>query len=189
MGDDGEYIEGPSKCVDHILSLNKAADIASYVKTTDFNLDVTKGSSLYLQKLDFPTKEIFSGPRFGLPYKNNSSSLSYLMKNYRFVCFPEKVRKGRVNVVLGLLSSSQSPDQINQITKVTKSVISKYTKLFEEGKSKNKSAAKKFEKKLNTDDFCRLSGILVGGVGEIDEEQGDEEDDAGDEEDHEDSEE
>jgi len=72
----GTYIEGPSTCVDQILSINRTKngipEIAEYVDTDTFNRSVFKKGTLYLEKTDnLEQRAIVAGPRFGLTLKKN----------------------------------------------------------------------------------------------------------------------
>jgi len=157
---DGEYIEGPSKVVDTILSLNNSSQIADYVDTKDFKLCVWENGSLCLKRTDsLDAKVLVSGPRFQLPLtKLDNERLYYIMKPYRYVSHPEKVRKGRPNVILGLHAQGKSLEEIIKISGVARSHASNYVKLIEEGKKKSIEDFK--GKKLSTNLTCQLAGFV-----------------------------
>jgi len=158
---DGEYIEGPSLCVDRVISMNNSKEISDYVKTDGFNLCVWRKSTLSLQRNDkLDQRTLVSGPRFGLTLtKLDDERLYYIMKPYRFVCLPTKVRKGRQNLVLGLHAQGKSIDQIIKLTGVNRSVITGYINKIEEGKKKSLEDFK--SKKLNTELLSHLAGFIM----------------------------
>jgi len=131
-----------------------------FVKQKNFNLSVSKKSKLYLRKTDtLPKLEVVSGPRVGLTLKKTDGDRAYyIMKNYRFMCQPLKVRKGRVNLVLGLYSIGKSAKEIKEISGCAVGTVQKYIDLFEEGKKQKKE---NFEgKNINNDDLCKLCGLM-----------------------------
>jgi len=161
------YIEGPCNCVNHILELNqiskKTPEVSDFVEQDGFDLSVTKKGKLYFRKNESLEKfGVCSGPRVGLTMKKLDGERSYfLMKNYRYMTCPLKVRKGRVNLVLGLYNVGKSPEEIKKITGCTASVIQKYIDLYEEGKTEKSPEAYEGHA-LSIDDLCKLCGLLVG---------------------------
>jgi len=144
-----EYLEGPCNCVNHILKCNGAKEIVDFVKQKNFNLSVSKKSKLYLRKTDtLPKLEVVSGPRVGLTLKKTDGDRAYfIMKNYRFMCQPLKVRKGRRELVLGLYSIGKSAKEIKEISGCAVPNVQKYLDLFEEGKKLKKENLEEFKKK------------------------------------------
>jgi len=142
---DDKYIEGPCNCVNHILTLNKTSkgiqEISEFVEQDNFNLSVTKKGRLYLRKDDSLEQfGVVSGPRVGLTLKKTDGERPYfLMKNYRFMTHPLKVRKGRPHLVLGLYADKKDAKEIHEITGCTAATIKKYVDLFDEGKKKKKN--------------------------------------------------
>jgi len=162
--DDKTYIEGPCMSVNHILELDSAAEVVDYVSKKDFNLSVSKKSKLYLRKNENLKKlDLVAGPRFGLTLKKTDGERSYyIMKSYRFMCQPGNVKKGRVNLVLGLHGIGKSENEIKDISGCTPTAIKKYISLFEEGKQLK---YEEFEgKTLSNDDLCKLYGLLMSTV-------------------------
>uniref|UniRef100_A0A6B2L8Z9 Uncharacterized protein n=1 Tax=Arcella intermedia TaxID=1963864 RepID=A0A6B2L8Z9_9EUKA len=157
----GEYIEGSCNVVNHILGLNKVdgqvPEIEDFVKS-GFDLDVTKVSSLYLKKTDFEERKMFSGPRVGLTLKKKDGDrLYYIMRPYRFLTFPQEVRKGRPNLVLGLYAQGMELKDIQKISGCTAAVVKKYCGLYDAGKD---APIDDFLGALKTDDLCKLCGLL-----------------------------
>jgi len=142
--DNNEYIEGPCNVVNHILAQNKTSktipEIIEFVEQDDFDLSVTKKGNLYLQKDDsLEQLGVVAGPRVGLTLKKTDGERSYfLMKNYRFMSHPLKVRKGRVNLVLGLYAAGKNAKEIQTITGCAAATIKKYVELFDLGKKNKK---------------------------------------------------
>jgi len=156
------YIEGPCMCVNHILSLNNKKEIVDFVEQKSFNLSVSKKNRLYLRKNDtLPKLEVVAGPRVGLTLKKTDGDRSYyIMKDYRFMCHPRKVKKGRVNLVLGLCGAGKSAKEIQEISGCTGASVKKYLELFNEGKKLKK--VEEFEgKALSNDDLCKLYGMTT----------------------------
>jgi len=77
------------------------------------------------------------------------------------MCRPLQVRKGRVNLVLGLCGIGKSVKEVQTISGCGATTIQKYLDLYEAGK-KIKSAENFEGKAINQDDLCRLYGLLAG---------------------------
>jgi len=161
----GEYIEGPSTVVDHILSQNRTKtgtpEIVDYVDTNTFDLNVCKKGTLFLQKTDnLEQRNIVAGPRFGLTLKKSDGDRPYyIMKPYRYVSNASQVRKGRVNLVLGLYAAGNNIEQIISITGCTRAVIKNYITSFEEGKTQSLEVFQ--GKALKTSLLCNLAGFAT----------------------------
>jgi len=162
---DGKYIEGPSLVVDNVLSINRTKngipEISEFVDSDTFNISVSKKGTLYLHKTDnLEHRNIVAGPRYGLTLKKTEGDRPYyIMKPYRFVSNALQVRKGRVNLVLGLHASGSTIEQIVTVTGCTQKHIKNYIASFEEGKKQTLEVYQ--QKTLTTNLLCSLAGFAA----------------------------
>lgn len=170
--ENNEVIEGPCKVVNKILEVNnkksiqdfindqkalggydKLSDTLSALECNGLRIELTDNETNNLIKLD-----IYSGPRVGLTLKKlNKLREKYIMKNYRFLVHPDKIKKCRSGIVIKLLNDGLSELEISNHTNIKISYIFKYKVLAEEG---TKKTFKDFHKKnLSTNDLCQLQGL------------------------------
>jgi len=165
--DTDEYIEGPCNCVNHILTLNRSKkgipEISEFVEFERFDLSVTQRGRLFLkQNNTLEQLAVVASPRVGLTLKKTDGERTYfLMKNYRFMSHPLLVRKGRVNLVLGLYADGKNAKEIQDTTGCGAATIKKYLALFDEAKGSTK-VEEYAGKALSIDDLCMLCGMLEG---------------------------
>jgi len=157
-----QIIEGPCMCVDYILAQNGVQHITELVK--NWNICVLKQdqSPLFIvPSNDLTKKPLFTTPRVGLTLKNTEDQLQrliFVMKLYRFLAFPESIKKGRQFVVLKMHLEGKTTPEISAIVGGNEDTIQRYVDEFEKGK---KMTPEKFiGKTLTTDDFCRMYGTF-----------------------------
>jgi hypothetical protein len=136
-----ELLDGPCVCVDHLLEVTASADIPALVAKFDLSADQdAQGTSPLWLDLAAPRlpRPVYAGPRVGLTLKRGRSvdRQKYLVASYRFLTEPQQIKKGRMNLVVGLHVAGRSAEDIAAVTGATKSQVEKYTKAFDLGKTK-----------------------------------------------------
>jgi TusA-related sulfurtransferase len=133
---DGKIIDGPCLSVNHILSLNGTDNIPDFVKGFDFN--ATAKSKLYIKpKEDMPKRELVKSARVGLAMKKKEESQTlYVMKPYRYISLPAKIKKGKIHMCLALHIEGKTTQQIQKITGAKIDSINGWIKLFNQGAKK-----------------------------------------------------
>ncbi|TPX33330.1 hypothetical protein SmJEL517_g03697 [Synchytrium microbalum] len=140
-----EVVEGPCKCVDKILKILKAKDVADLVSNIlDDDLSITNNtSSLYLSKSTIPvvTNEIFETPRIGLyirkTHKDLKERLGYVTRLYRF--HTQTLSKGKAHTIIGILLPNKQKavktviDDIVEKTGISKKLVSECLEAFAKG--------------------------------------------------------
>lgn len=122
--------------VNHILSLNGTDNIADFVKGFDFS--ATAKSKLYIKpKEDMPKRNLVKSGRVGLAMKKKEESQTlYVMKPYRYVSLPAKIKKGKIHMCLALHIEGNTAQQIQKITGAKIDSINGWIKLFNQGAKK-----------------------------------------------------
>ena len=139
--DPSEPQDGPCLCVDHILEVTSSADIRALVGKFNLSVDqdVQGTSPLWLDlSRPRPPRPVHGGPRVGLTLKRGRSAdrQRFLIQPYRFLTEPQQIKKGRMNLVIGLHMAGKSADDIAAITGSSRSQVEKYTKAFDLGAKK-----------------------------------------------------
>ena len=131
-----KIIEGPCNVVNYILNLCKYQTIEEMIKE---NLDSTISAEqlsiqkiynkkLYLeQKQNFlETKEVFSGPRVGLSLgkTKDKGREHFIMKNYRFLIFADKIKKNINTIIINLHIQGFDIENISSKTHIKSHLIS-----------------------------------------------------------------
>jgi hypothetical protein len=162
--DKNAYIEGPSTCVDHILTLNRTKvgipEIVTLVDMENFNLEVDVPGLLHLR----PTTQLekatpVQSGRVGLVLRTDAG-VQFGLKPYRYMIDPSKVRKGRQHLILELYKNNKTADEIQKLTGATKASIQKYLASYDKSKKDPKEASAYFAQKLNADQFCEFYYVL-----------------------------
>lgn len=150
------YIEGPCKVVNLILELTGKNSIADLVADAAYNKNVFLTSLLFLQKTDKREVEVQTSARVGLKL-NNAKQIDYVMRPYRFLCYPKRVRKGRQHLVLELYHQG---NDACLITECSEKQCQKWTRKFDEGYFSDKQPEDYFKKALKVDEFSEFYGVL-----------------------------
>jgi len=128
-------------------------------KLTKTNSEVIQNQS---DKTFLWKETVYQTPRVGLTphHENGEKELNkeyyYLMRNYRYLIYPNIITKGKVQFILSLYWNNNKLNRIEKITETKKPVIEKYISDFEKGK-------KMKLKQLNikkVEDLCRLFGLI-----------------------------
>jgi len=160
--DGKNFVDGPSTVVDTILNAADASSVPDFAdKDPGFDLSVTNKSKLYVA----PAKDLsFIEPvkcaRWGLTLnKHDNNQEDYILKEYRFITLPSKVKKGKVFTILALHKQGKTVEEIVTLTKTGKQFVAGYISSFNNEKSKQ---AKDFfgTGLKSVDDKCQLYGAL-----------------------------
>lgn len=94
---DNRLIDGPSKVVDEILLQYKESKVRDLLEHIDVDID---GNDFELVSKVNDKIELFKCPRVGLSLKKNSEKkISYLLRDYRYLKYPELSKKGRPFII------------------------------------------------------------------------------------------
>jgi 3-methyladenine DNA glycosylase Mpg len=168
---DGDHalLDGPCMCVDHILSLTEKPSVSALVDSFDRSVDAPAGGESPLHVTVDATPRaatVVESPRVGLTLKRGASDprVRFLAEHYRFLSEPSRIKKGRVNLILGLHRHGHPPAHIARLTGSTLSQIGKYVAQFEAGRALN---PKDFRKDLGTDELCQVFGACQTALGAV----------------------
>ncbi|KAG2374403.1 hypothetical protein C9374_010973 [Naegleria lovaniensis] len=177
---DNKFIEGPSLCVDEILSLYSCNTIHEFVmkhfpNQKHFNA-LDEKSTVHLRVCATPKSDSFiRSARVGLTLKQQRSKkerIEFIFRPYRFCLRPEKVKKGKHLMAIVLYKELWTKGEKDIIKKVEKLIgtsgLAKYFEVFEEKKaiafesvSKiDAKTVKNYDKDLTTQQIYELGGIL-----------------------------
>lgn len=142
------------------LSSNEELDVPKKKKKT--SKSNFKNIQDNFSQVTIQNEKIYKMPRVGLaPHPENGKEnlqkeFYYLMRNYRYIIYPNLVKKGKVQMIIGLYLNHMESSDIQNITKSKLALVEKYIMDFEQGK-------KMKLKQLNIkkiDDLCRLFGLI-----------------------------
>lgn len=157
--DSNEYIDGPCKVVDKILSLTESSNIANLIARKDFSENVFEKGIFYLQSCSKRDVEPFTSARFGLRLREKRH-ISYIMKPYRFLAFPYYIKKGKQHVVLELHHQGRDFNYICRKTACSLGQCEKWVNGYEEGLLNTSPPDEWFNRDLNTRQFSELYGAF-----------------------------
>jgi 3-methyladenine DNA glycosylase Mpg len=153
-------IDGPCMVVDHMLALTQSPSIPDLVAKFDLTIDPAKEgtSPVYVTHYEAGHgKTVYESPRVGLTLKraNTPDRHRFIARNYRFLSEPERIKKGKLHLIVALHRRGLSPTQIAAVTATKPSVIKGYLDAYEEGRAKDPS---EYSSDLSTGDTCGLFG-------------------------------
>jgi len=169
----GEIVNGPCKCVDHILKLCQIGSIAELVNgPMKKDVSVTKKPGedkiLYLDLFTdqaLPKREMISSGRVGLnmskPVSAHSAELQkhFLLIPYRFLIADKAIAKGRHYAILALHHEKKASKQdIIRLVGCKADKVESVLELMESGRTK--SADSFIGKKMADDDVCTFYGAF-----------------------------
>jgi hypothetical protein len=157
---DGELIDGPSLCVDYLLSKTGMRDVASLDDAIGGRVAWDSNNPLFLDEASEEGRPLLKTARVGLSLKKARGSElmnRYIMRRYRYLSEPRRTAKGRAHMILALHADSKTPEEIAQSTGGTKSGIQRYISDYEEGKQEADFSSY-IGKDLSPKDLCRLHG-------------------------------
>ncbi|ORX59157.1 hypothetical protein BCR36DRAFT_317057, partial [Piromyces finnis] len=142
------------------LTKNEETNSQAKKKKTSKSDIVNNNNNISQVKL--PKETIYKIPRVGLaPHPENGKDqlqkeFYYLMRNYRYIIYPNLVKKGKVQLIIGLYLNHIKSNEIQNIVESKTAIIEKYLMDFEQGK--NMKLEQLNIKKV--DDLCRLFGLI-----------------------------
>lgn len=156
---DKSLIDGPSLSVDRMLKLTESESIANLVSKFDLSVEPPSNgdSPLYLVTTETRNNLVVECPRVGLSlkYGNNESKWRYIARNYRFLSEPTKIKKGKIQMVIGLYQTGKNINEISRLTGAKEASIKNYISSYEEGKDKSPDS---FSLDPSSEDLCGLFG-------------------------------
>lgn len=160
LGSPATLIDGPCMVVDHMLSLTKSASIPELVAQFDLSIDAPAGgaSPLCVTLRDAPHgKAVYASPRVGLSLKraNTPDRHKFIARNYRYLTEPERIKKGKLHVVVALHRQGKSVAEICALTGSKAAHVKGYIDAWEAGRAKSPS---EYNADLSTADTCALFG-------------------------------
>jgi len=159
---DGTLIDGPSLCVDHLLAQAEVSQVAELDQAIDARVAWDSNSPLVLEETTIEQHQIFDSARVGLSLKRVHSYPNmpqYLLRSYRYLTEPQRIRKGKLYLVLALHLQQVSQEVIHQLTGCPRKTIERYILDFETG-CQEKDLVSYFGRDLKPKDLCLLHGIL-----------------------------
>lgn len=124
---DKRMIDGPSKVVDEILLQFKETKVRELIHQVDGKIG---GRDFEFLPSNETVQTIFKCPRVGLSLKKNpEQKIPYLLKNYRYLKYPELSKKGRPFIIASaIVHNIQLP--------LSKKIRSAYSALLKKGEKK-----------------------------------------------------
>ena len=159
---DGKLIIGPSLCVDYFLAQSHVTTIAALDAAIGArsSWDTSRPLSLQMVPIDDQYRIVRSA-RIGLSLKKASrfpEAMQFIMRPYRFLTEPRKVKKGKLHLVLALYKEEVSVERIAEITGSSRRNIQRYIREFEMGWRESDFTAY-FGIDLGPRELCRLHGV------------------------------
>lgn len=158
----GPLIDGPSLCVDHLLSRTEALDVATLDDAINGRACWDPDSPLRLVWLDeMRDHKIIKTARVGLSLKKLKKSeppTRFIVRAYRYVSEPRRISKGKQHMALALHAQGKTVAEIREITGCTKAALERYIGDFGEG-AKEDNFDGFFGVDLGPKELSRLHGL------------------------------
>jgi hypothetical protein len=140
---DGQLVDGPSLCVDYLLTKSGFQTVPELDEEIGSKVSWDPDNPLLLQtEKPGPARTIFRTARIGLSLKKGNPDVPrYILRPYRFLTEPRRIRKGKLHLVLALHVQGVSPDQIRQTTGSPLRSVQRCIDDFEVGREENDLAA------------------------------------------------
>ncbi|MCA9070861.1 MAG: hypothetical protein KDA84_18155 [Planctomycetaceae bacterium] len=158
---DGQLINGPSLCVDHLLRRTSTNHVAELDQAVGGRPVWDSASPIHLSVDEEPTPvKLFATARVGLSLKRNvdEQAKQFVLKRYRFLSEPRRIAKGRVYLVLALNAQGVAEDEICQLTGSPKRSVGRWVEQFESGRAADFSEF--IGANLDSLALCRLHGAV-----------------------------
>lgn len=141
MTPDG-FIEGPCNVVDYILKKNGKAKIEDLIGTiSPPSLPISvyfQNNFLMLISANHTETKVYNGPRVGLSLKKEKEVFGlrshYVMKEFRFTCFPKMIKKDRNMLVVAARFKGIPDNVIIEDFALQPSLLGKWVTQFIKGK-------------------------------------------------------
>ena len=154
-------IDGPCLCVNHVLAVSKLDQVKQLDELVFPMVAWNAKNPLCLQPASGCGKEIYRTGRVGLTLKKSSTQTvhaQYLLRRYRMLTEPRRVRKGRAHLIAALLEDGSSLDQVKELTGSPKRTIEKYAAWLKEGASLGLEEFRSAS--IGARELCQLHGLL-----------------------------
>lgn len=127
----GEIIDGSCLCVEYMMKMIGVESVSKLQLKVEGAGVTSTENPLRLEILSKPITPnlVFCSPRVGLTLKGKASNLDarkYLVSKYRFLTEPKRVKKGRAELIYGLVDSGIPTSEIRQLTGSPTKLIDKY---------------------------------------------------------------
>jgi hypothetical protein len=150
--DDGTLVDGPSLCVDYLLSRTGKATVALLDEAIAGRLAWEGASPLYLQWLThLEDRTLSKTARVGLSMKRFRPSelpARFILKPYRYLSEPRRISKGKLHVVIAMHARGILPSEIRDRTGCPTGAIERWVTDYQEG--------------ITESDFTPYFGIELG---------------------------
>ena len=132
--EDGSVVCGPSLCVDYLMKLGGFSSVADFDKAISSRPIWDVDNPLHFEPAEQDPSPIYSTARVGLNgfTIQDKEPWKYILRRYRFLSHPRKIRKGRVHLIMSLHRDGRSIDEIREITGSPKSAIQRHIDFFEQ---------------------------------------------------------
>jgi 3-methyladenine DNA glycosylase Mpg len=167
----GMRIDGPSLCVDQLLKATGKATVAELDRAINKRLVWESGNPLMLKRTDTLEKRpLFRSPRVGLLLKQavaRRKATRFIMRPYRYLTEPQRLKKGKLLLVLSLHVQGVSIQEIQRLTNCSRRAVERYIADFEQGR-KEADFRPYFGIDLGPTELCKLYGVWAAhwGLGE-----------------------
>jgi hypothetical protein len=164
---DGRLIDGPSLCVDHLLTLTGHKTVAALDAAVGERPVWESDGPVVLGAEPEEDRQLFRTGRVGLSLKRMGKASAmprYLMRPYRYLTEPRRVSKGKPYLVLALYAQGVSPDDIPGLTGCPAKSVARYIADFEAGR-KEPGFDAYVGIDLGPKELCRLHGTWHERVG------------------------
>jgi len=146
-----KIIDGPSNVVSEILQAFSENKVRDLVKKIDLQVD---GIDLQLIEVGGKTIRLLRSPRVGLTLKRAApEKINFLLKEYRFIKFPELTKKGRHWIIASALIH-------NYPLSISNHIASRFLEIINNGRSK-KVNLHHYGHHSQRDDLIELYGALT----------------------------
>lgn len=146
-----KIIDGPSNVVSEILQVFRESKVRDLVRKID--LDIS-GKDLQLEEVAGKIVKLLRSPRVGLTLKRAApEKIKFLLKEYRFIKYPELTKKGRHWIIASALIH-------NYPLSISNHVASRFLDLINNGRSK-KINLHHYGHHSQRDDLIELYGALT----------------------------
>jgi len=160
--EDGPLIDGPSLTVDHLLRLTGTDTVAQLDATLCNRLCWDSDSPLHLQSLSqASSRRLLRTARVGLPLRDqrvNDRTACYLLRPYRYLNEPRRIRKGKAHMLLALLLQGVHPADIREQIATTQTTIDRCRVAYQRGKTELTGAVA-LSLSWGTETLARLHGL------------------------------
>jgi hypothetical protein len=152
--------DGPSVCVDHLLSSVGHASVASFVAAYDREADEKRSSPSYVRVDAARDQPVFRSARVGLSLERGAtaSRVKFIGAPYRFLTEPARIKKGRVQLVCAMHALGERAESIASSTGSTLNRVQKYIEQYELGRSRD---PEEFRGDLGVDELCQMLGACA----------------------------